>query len=104
MRMPHTTRQQRELYVRQFEDSSMTQEEFARHHHLNLSTFRNWLYDFRKQQEQAFRFLEVEVQAMTTTERVPHARLHLCGHLMVEFEAPPTPSYLVQLLNALENR
>ena len=102
MRKKHTSPQQRESFVRQFEQSNLTQEEFARKNNLNVGTFRKWIYDYRKQSN--FRFLEVQtqVQTISTIEASSMILLHLPGGMFLEFDSLPPANYICQIVQSME--
>ena len=102
MRRPHTSPQQRESFIRQFEQSNLTQEEFARRNNLNTGTFRKWLYDFRK--ESNFRFVEVQtqVQTVSTIEASSMTLLHLPGGMFLEFDSLPPADYICKIVHSME--
>ena len=102
MRKKRTSPQQRESFVRQFEQSNLTQQEFARQHNLNVATLRKWIYDSRKQSN--FRFVEVQtqVQTISTIESKSFILLHLPGGMFLEFDSLPPTNYICQLVQTME--
>ena len=100
MKRKHRGREFWEKTVIEFQQSSLAHEAFVEQKELKLSTFRRWFYQLRNSQKQATQF--VELTAATPTAVVTSkTRLHLVEGVCLEFEQPPTPSYLAEVLQAI---
>lgn len=85
--------------VDEFEQSGMTQREFARQRRIKLSTLRSWIYKLRRgeEYEEPLRFVE-----LTGTAPVAHAvAVGWPGGPQAVFNELPEAAYLAALLRSL---
>jgi len=106
--MPYVARQPRTFWidtVERFEQSDMTQAQFAAYHDLKLSTFRNWLYRLRDEAAEAQTLSQprfVEVTCADAASNPMPLRIRMGVHVVLELAALPSPAYLAALASALE--
>jgi len=89
--------------VQEFEDSGLTQREFAQRHRLKLPTFRSWLYRLRQEEgpeEQPLRFVEI---TGTESNTASHGATTVGwpGGPQAVFNELPEAEYVATLLRSL---
>ena len=91
-----------EQVVAEFKSSGLTQEVFANQKELKLSTFRRWYYLLRapQPQEKTTQFVEL-TSATVVSGSSCKTTLHLLNGVSMEFNQPPSPSYLAEVLQAV---
>lgn len=99
--MPKLSNDQWQQILERFEQSDLTQAEFAKCHSLNLYTFRGRLYRSRSSSPRRDRtksFVELEFR-----QESPSAELFSveCGQLLLSFSKYPDPRWLAQLAQSL---
>ena len=85
-----------------------TQDQFAEEHGVLPSTFKNWLYEIRKQRRQAqnpqgtgtVSFLALP-SSSTPPAPIAPATVFLPNDVFLEFSSLPQPEYLATLMSAL---
>ncbi len=89
--------------VQEFEDSGMTQREFASRRRLKLPTFRSWIYRLRQEEElEEPRLRFVEITGTESPSAAPVAATVMSpGGAQVVFNALPEAEYLAALLRCL---
>ncbi len=88
----------------QFEQSGLTQKQFAQQHQLPLSTLQSWIYRRRRQVSAAppaaMRLLPVEVTARPAVE-ARGVEILIPGGVRVSFEAGTDVEYVARLVKAV---
>ena len=97
--------------VKQYQSSDKNQIQFAEERGLNIWTFRNWIYRFRKDgslnvkgraSKKRRRFVEVRVSEKSVRpDRTCPVVVRTAGGVSVEFNHSPAAEYLVALLSNL---
>ena len=99
MREKNQSAEFRRTLVQEFEESALTQPDFARKKEVNLGTFRGWLYKTRAdKQKQEVEFLEVKELPLPTNSTVS---MFLPHELMIEFETCPDARFVASLVHEL---
>lgn len=110
MRRPRRPREQWVEIVRGFGSSGLTQPEYAQRCGVGLSSFRYWVHKLSHEVQDAAlattpRVEFVEVFSEAGAHRRDGGRLTLrVNDLAMEFEATPSPAWLVELVRGLTRR
>jgi hypothetical protein len=96
-------------FVEQFERSGQSHEAFCAQHHLNLGSFRNWLYRLRRGSERgkvarsATRLLPVRVAQAGAVDEETVIELAV-GDAMLRVRGAFGAAYVAELVTLLRNR
>ena len=102
--MKSETRNKWLSFIRLFQSSSLSLNDFARQQGLNSNTFRNYYYRLRHQcQDNDLEFLPVCLEPSPTPEQsTTTITVRLSQQVTVILESLPPPGYLAELVAALE--
>ena len=85
--------------IRQFEQSGQSHSEFARHHRLNLGTFRKQLYKFRQTTtQQPVHFVEVQADPVSAA---PAMEIAVGRSVVLKLSDEVTPQNVVDIVVGL---